>query len=104
MSDPFVDPLNRSVCIPDDQVAGVLIGGKISKPTRDGLRRRGLWPPNFYIGRRSYVLTDDIRKFIEQRKAAAPADRAAVTVTCEKAINARHGRTARKHPRPEVAA
>ena len=57
-------------------MAEIIIGRPLSKPARDRLRRRGEWPRNFYIGRKSFVLTADIDVFLVQRVAAAPAMRA----------------------------
>lgn len=63
------------LAVRDDQVALLIIGRDLSRGSRDRLRRRGEWPPNFYVGSTSFVLLKDIEQFLARRVEAAETDR-----------------------------
>jgi hypothetical protein len=89
------------LAIPDDEV-GRLIGLDVNPNIRARLRRKGQFPPNFFVGGRSLVLVADIDKFLAERRAAADAERARKSERMRKTINARWARV-RSEKQSEVA-
>jgi hypothetical protein len=79
------------LAIPDDQV-GRLIGIDVDANTRARLRRKGQFPPCFYVGGKTLVLVADIDAFLAERRAAADAERARKSERMTRTINARWDR------------
>jgi hypothetical protein len=82
------------LAVPDDEVAAYFGLDHINPKDRNRLRKRGHWPPNFYVGARSFVLLTDIEKCLTERKAAADAEKARRSAQATAAVNSRWHRRA----------
>jgi hypothetical protein len=68
---------NHRLAVPDSEVWQYLGLQKQPTPTTISLaRKRGAYPPNFYVLGRSFVLLRDIEQFLEERRAAAETEKA----------------------------
>lgn len=83
------------LAVPDAEVGPRFFGYDPAPKDRNRLRKRGHWPPNFYIGGQSFVLVADIERCLAERKAAAEDERARHSAQTTAAVRTRwHGKIA----------